>query len=84
MWDNPIMTVTADSRKRIILAEAKPGDRFDVQVSANGVFLVRRLEPAELAPLVKARKVHGRWVGANVKLDRAAVVDAIRQDREAR
>lgn len=78
------MTVIADARKRIILAQARPGDRFDVQASANGVFLVRLLEPAELAPLVRARKVNGRWVGAKVKLDRAAVVDAIRQDREAR
>ena len=78
------MTVTADSRKRIILAEASPGDRFDVRASAEGVFLVRRLEPAELAPLVKARKVRGRWVGANVTLDRAAVVNAIKLDREAR
>jgi hypothetical protein len=78
------MTVTADSRKRIILAEARPGDRFDVQASDEGVFLVRRLEPAELAPLVRARKVKGRWVGANVKLDRAAIVDAIRLGREAR
>ena len=78
------MTVTADSRKRIILAEAKPGDRFDVQASAQGVFVVRRLEPAELAPLVKARKVNGRWVGAKVKLDRAAVVEALRLDRESR
>ncbi len=44
----------------------------------------RRLEPVEPAQLVKARKVKGRWVGAAVKLDRAAVVEAIRQDREAR
>ena len=78
------MTVTADSRKRIILAEARPGDRFDVRASAEGVFLVRRLEPAELAPLVRARKVQGRWIGANVRLDRAAIVDAVRLDREAR
>jgi len=48
------------------------------------VFLVRRLEPAELAPLVRARKVQGRWIGANVRLDRAAIVDAVRLDREAR
>jgi len=78
------MTVTADCRKRIILAKARPGDRFDVQASAEGVFLIRRLEPAELAPLVRARKVKGRWIGANVKLDRSAVVEAIRLDREAR
>jgi hypothetical protein len=78
------MTVIADSRRRIILAEAKPGDRFDVQAPAEGVFLVRRLEPAELGPLVRARKVRGRWIGAKVKLDREAVVEAIRLDREAR
>jgi hypothetical protein len=84
LWDNPIVTVTADSRKRIILAEARPGEQFDIQATAKGVFLVRRLEPVEPAPLVKARKVSGRWVGANVKLNPAAVVEAIRQDREAR
>jgi hypothetical protein len=39
------MTTTADSRKRVILPAAKPGDRFDVQVSADGVFVLRRLEP---------------------------------------
>ena len=41
------MTTTADSRKRVILPAAKPGDRFDVQVSADGVFILRRLEPVK-------------------------------------
>jgi len=78
------MTVTADERKRIILAQAKPGQRFDVQISGDGVFLVRRLEPIEQAKLVKPRRVKGRLMGADVKFDRAAVVDSIREDRESR
>ena len=34
--------------------------------------------------VVRARKVKGRWMGAEVQLDRAGVVSAIRADREAR
>ena len=43
------MTTTADSRKRVILPAAKPGDRFDVQVSPDGAFILRRLEPVKKA-----------------------------------
>jgi hypothetical protein len=84
VWDNPIVTVTADERKRIILAQARPGQRFDVQVSGDGVFLVRRLEPVQPVKLVRARKINGKWMGADVKMDRQAVVDSIREDRESR
>ena len=35
-------------------------------------------------PVVRARKVNGRWMGAEVQLDRAKVISAIRADREAR
>jgi hypothetical protein len=45
-WDNPTMTVIADNKKRVVLAQAKPGDRFDVQVSATG-YLLRKLEPVQ-------------------------------------
>jgi hypothetical protein len=41
------MTITADSRKRVILRDAKPGDRFDVQISGEGTFVLRRLEPVK-------------------------------------
>jgi len=41
------MTTTADSRKRVVLPAAKPGDRFDVQVSPDGAFILRRLEPVK-------------------------------------
>lgn len=48
-WDNPTMTVIADSKRRIVLAQAKPGDRFDVQASPSG-YLVRKLEPVASKP----------------------------------
>ncbi len=48
------MTIIADARKRVILRNAKPGDRFDVQVSGDGVFILRRLEPVKVRPM-KAR-----------------------------
>jgi len=41
------MTVIADNKKRVLLAGAKPGDRFDVQMSPGG-FLLRKLEPVPL------------------------------------
>jgi hypothetical protein len=41
------MTTIADARKRVILKSAKPGDRFDVQVSGDGTFILRRLEPVK-------------------------------------
>jgi hypothetical protein len=43
------MTVIADNKKRVVLAKAKPGDRFDVQMSANGYFL-QKLEPVQSRP----------------------------------
>lgn len=44
MWDNPTMTTTADSKKRIVLPAAKPGDVFDVQSERDGQFVLVRLE----------------------------------------
>ena len=43
------MTVIADNKKRIVLTQAKPGDRFDVQASPNG-YVLRKLEPVESKP----------------------------------
>lgn len=48
------MTVTADNKKRVRLGMANPGDRFDVAVSADGIFVLRRLEPVKERP-IKAR-----------------------------
>ena len=60
----------------------QPGDSFAREVSGNTVTF-HKLEPAEV-PLVRARKVKGKWMGAPVRLSRKAIVEAIREDRESR
>ena len=62
MKNIPVVTVTADAKKRIVLPTAKPGDRFDVEIGADGVFILRRLEPIKRARPVKVRfEKRGRY-----------------------
>jgi hypothetical protein len=82
MWDNPIMTVTADSRKRVIIPACKPGEQFDVQASGDGAFLLRRLEPIT-APVVKPVRTKEGFIMLRRKLDRRLVAAAIRADRDS-
>ncbi len=49
------MTVVADNKKRVTLRLAKPGDRFDVQVSPEGKFILTKLEPVREAPPAQVR-----------------------------
>jgi hypothetical protein len=44
------LTVVADNKKRVTLRLAKPGDRFDVQVSPEGKFILTKLEHVREAP----------------------------------
>ncbi|MFZ4777340.1 MAG: hypothetical protein ACOYM3_18385 [Terrimicrobiaceae bacterium] len=46
-WDYPTMTTTADSKKRIVLPVAKPGDVFDIQRQGEGRFVLLRLARPE-------------------------------------
>ena len=39
------MTVVADNKKRVTLRLARPGDRFDVQISESGKYILTKLEP---------------------------------------
>lgn len=49
------MTVIADSKKRVTLRRANPGDRFDVQISADGKYILTKLEPVRDLPPAKVR-----------------------------
>jgi hypothetical protein len=49
------MTVVADNKKRVTLRLAKPGDRFDVQISGDGKYLLTKLEPAHDLDTAKVR-----------------------------
>jgi len=57
------MTVIADNKKRVVLPAAKPGDRFDIQVSGNG-FLLRKLEPVKRKPAKVRFEKRGRFTVA--------------------
>jgi hypothetical protein len=51
-------TSTADSKRRIVLPEAKPGDVFEVQTLEEGRVLLVRLErPAPAAPMSRSRSL---------------------------
>ena len=78
------MKLVTDDRCRIQSRELfKPNTLYQAERTADG-----RIQFVELVekdvPLVKARKVNGKWMGAEVKIDRQAIVDAISADREAR
>ena len=49
------MTVVADSKKRVTLRLAKPGDRFDVQIAGAGKFVLTKLQPVPGLPAAKVR-----------------------------
>jgi len=72
------MTVIADNKKRVILAGARPGDRFDVQVSAGG-YRLRKLEPVPSKPAkVRFVKRDGYTVAiADQPIDEGALREAL-------
>jgi hypothetical protein len=49
------MTVIADSKKRVTLRLANPGERFDVQVAGHGKFILTKLEPVPPARPARVR-----------------------------
>ena len=80
------MTVIADSRKRVILKPAKPGDRFDVQVSPDGkvVFLFCLGPIRKEVPVVKPVRTKEGWLmfPPGKRPSRVAIRAAIREDRD--
>ena len=76
VWDNPIVTVIADHKKRLTLP-AKPGECFDVRVMGDGQFVLTRLEPSPSQPVkVTVRKVGLYSVG---RLDHPISEAALRE-----
>ena len=47
---SPYMTAIADSKHRVTLRQARPGDRFDVEILAEGKYVLTRLETAKPQP----------------------------------
>jgi hypothetical protein len=61
------MTVTTDAKKRIIIPSARPGDRFDVQVSSDGKLILTRLELADKPDNIRLIKKNGYTVAVGTK-----------------
>jgi len=60
MRDDATMTVIADSKKRVVMPGARPGDVFDVADEGNGHFLLVRLNK----PAPPKRKTRGEVMAA--------------------
>jgi hypothetical protein len=71
------MTVMADTKKRVVLPKARPGDRFDVKTSSEGTFVLTLLQPNRSRQArVKLMKQRGYTVGV---LDRPINEAALRE-----
>lgn len=78
------MKLVADSRGRLTAADLfRPYTAFDASPQPDGSIRLIELVEKEV-PTVRARRVNGRWTGADIKIDRKAIVAAIRQVREER
>jgi len=53
------MTVVTDSKRRVTLRHAKPGERFDLQIPEEGKFVLTKLEPVKPGAN-KARLMRGK------------------------
>lgn len=74
------MTVAADSKSRVTLRRANPGDRFDVQISADGKYILPRQDPVRDLPPRKIRiEKRGRYrVGVlDRPISKAALKEAL-------
>lgn len=82
MWDIPIMVTTkADSRRRVVVPQVKPGQVYAVQDDPDGsirLTLLKVPEPAEGQRPCKARLIkEGRYTV--VETDQPINMDAIKE-----
>ena len=78
------MKLVADENGRLACRSLfTPKKAFSAERQPDGSIRLIELVEREI-PVVRARKVKGRWVGAAIRLDRSAIVRAIKADRETR
>lgn len=78
------MRVSTDDRCRLQSRELfKPNTRYEGDRAKDGRVVLVELVPAEV-PTVRARRINGRWRGADLPLTRETVAAAIRAEREDR
>jgi hypothetical protein len=88
LWDSPrVKTLTADSRRRVMLPDAKPGQVFAYELAGKGQFLLTTLKKEDAEPVREIKLIRGdngfyQWP-ANARATRAELLAAIRADRAA-
>jgi len=85
VWETPTMTAVTDNKKRVTIRTARPGDRFDVQVSGDGKILLTPLVPKdENVPVVKAIRTREGFImfPPGKRPSREAIRAWIREDRD--
>jgi hypothetical protein len=76
------MTAIADNKKRVTIRAARPGDRFDVQVSGDGkIILTKLVKQSREAQLVKPVAYKGLLV-IQGELDQDQFVRDVHEERE--
>jgi hypothetical protein len=82
------VTTTVDEKQRVVLSTAKPGEKFDVQASGDGGYVLRKL-----APQPEPRRVVGKLVKRGDALileaegwtvDEESIAAAVREERDSR
>ena len=73
------MTVTTDSKRRVVLPSAKPGDLFEVHLSGPGRLILTKLEVVPPRPArVRVEKRDGFTVGVlDQPIGEAALAEAL-------
>jgi hypothetical protein len=73
------MTAIADSKHRVTLRQARPGDRFDVEILEEGKYVLTRLEPSKpRSSRVRFEKRNGYTVGVSDQpVNEQAIRDAL-------
>jgi hypothetical protein len=60
-WDIPIViTLKADSRKRVTIPDAKPGQVLAYENNGDGSFVLTTVKVQKNQPTAKLRREHGR------------------------
>jgi hypothetical protein len=69
MWDHPTVTIRADSKKRVVVPDARPDDVFAYEDHGNGHFHLVRLNIPD-PPKSKTRaQVRKALAGSKLKFD---------------
>jgi phage FluMu protein gp41 len=72
------MTAVADNKKRVTIRTARPGERFDVQVSGEKIILTRLALAQPQAAKVRIERRDGFSVGVLEKpIDEQAISNAL-------